>query len=283
MPVVVLPPADLVAVVRTAAVPDIPFASLAGSLAPVRDAGGNLVDWVLSSEILQSRPAGGDVVRRYWEWRRRWEHRQSLGPLPNVVALVGHTRRLVGEGPGPLDDLFPVEQLLAGVDVDVVIDLDHHADVLEEARQLVVRAGGTGLGFVDLTHAGRAGFARTWPAVGAEQVMAATGEAWVVAGPGAELRIVRSVPQGEQSTLIQQVDLAGEQAAVTSPSGEVLQLPQTVARVLAWVVPGSLRWRLRTIDLVVVWAEVFRGMLDAMSVAAEHGGVIRLTASVPLR
>jgi len=280
---VVMPPADLVAVVRTAAVPDIPYAALADVLEPVRDADQGVVDWVLTSELFERRRAAGDLVAGYWAWRSRWEQRIGLGPVSNAVALVRHTRRLAGAGPGPLDDLLPLERLVAGQDVDIVIDLDHHWDALEEARQLVVRAGGIGLGFVDETRDGAVGFARTWPPVGGEQLLAASSEVSVIAGPGPELRVELRDQDGERATTVERVDLTGEDTVVTSPTGETLRIAGPSARPLAWVVPGSARWRVRTVDLVVVWAELFAGMLGALSVAAEHGGLIRLTTASPLR
>lgn len=277
----ILPSPDLVAVVRTAAVPDIPFASLAHVLEPVYDADHHLVDWALSSAVLERRLSGTGTARAYWAWRARWEHRLVLGPVNNVVALVDHTRRLAGVGPGPLDELLQVDRLAAGIDTDLVIDLDHHPDALEEARQLVVRAGGDGLGFVDETIA-RSGLARTWPAVRGEQVLAAAGGVQVVAGPGAELWLVQGGPGGVPTVRVGRADLTGDDAIVTSPAGATVRIPQAAARPLAWVVPGSLRWRVRTVDLVVVWADVFAGMLSALSVAAEHGGVVRFTTAPAL-
>ena len=123
---VVHPAPELAAIVRIAAVPDIPFASFAQALQPLLDEQGELVDWVLTSAVLDPAPTRGVSVGDYWAWRRCWEQRYWLGPVTNAVALVTHTGRLAGTADGPLDELLPMDALLTGIDADVVVgELEH--------------------------------------------------------------------------------------------------------------------------------------------------------------
>jgi hypothetical protein len=282
---VVHPPAELSAVVRTAAVPDIPFASFASALQPVHDGAGNLVDWLLTAAVLDAPPTRGASVSDYWEWRRCWEQRMWLGPVTNVAALVTHVRRLGGGEAGLLDDVLPADRVLAGDEVDVVVgDVEATLQSIEAARQLVAAAGGRGLGFVDDTprRRSRPGLARTWPPVGGEELLAAAANTRVVAGPETALSVVHQGANGLRTIELERVDFAGDQAVLVATGGDELRIDQLDARPLAWLVPGALRWHVRPVALVTVWAAVFDGLSAALSVAAAHGGLMRLTTSSPL-
>jgi hypothetical protein len=278
------PPAELYAVVRTAAVPDIPFASFAHALKPVHDDAGVLVDWVLTAAVLDPAPTRGSSVADYWDWRRCWEQRVWLGPVTNAAALVTHARRL-GPDSVVLDEILPVDRLLAGENVDVVVD-DPQAsiDALAAVRAALAAAGGRGLGFVDDTprRRPRPGLSRTWPPSGVSEVLAAAAGTRVVAGPECTLTVEHQAETGRRSIVVERVDLIGENVTIVGPDGAEMHLEQHEARSLAWLVPGSLRWHVRPVALVTVWTAIFDGLESALSVAADHGGLMRLTTSSPL-
>ena len=282
---VVHPPAELAAIVRIAAVPDIPFASFAHALQPKIDEAGELVDWVLSSAVLDPAPARGVSVSDYWEWRRCWEQRHWLGPVTNAVALVTHTRRLMGDDDGPLDELLPTEALLAGTDADVVIGaLAHALSSIATARQLVHNGGGNGLGFIDDTPRRRArpGLARTWSPIDGEEVLAAAARTRVIADPAPALTVEYHGDTGRRTVALQRVDFTGDEAVLFGPAGVEMRIPQSDARPLGWLVPGALSWRVRPVPLTLVWGSLVDGLEAAVSLSAAHGGMIRLTTTSPL-
>ncbi|MGD9701948.1 MAG: hypothetical protein AB7Q42_16065 [Acidimicrobiia bacterium] len=282
---VVYPPPELAAVVRTAAVPDIPFASFAHALQPLTDEQGELVDWVLTAGVLDTAPARGASVGDYWEWRRCWEQRHWLGPVTNAAALVTHTRRLAGGTRGPLDDLLPMATLLAGADADVVVDdLDEALESVATARRLVTVAGGSGLGFIDDTprRRPRPGLARTWWSADGDDLLAAAVNTRVVAGPAPSLTVVLESEQGQQSVTLHRVDFTGDDALLISEAGAEARISQSDARPLGWLVPGAIRWHVRAVPLSLVWGDLIDGLESALSVAAAHGGLMRLTTTSPL-
>jgi hypothetical protein len=282
---VVHPPAELAAIVRIAAVPDIPFASFAHALQPKVDDEGELVDWVLSSAVLDPAPARGVSVSDYWAWRRCWEQRHWLGPVTNAVALVAHTARLAGDQSGPLADLLPTEALLAGADADVVVGaLERALASIATARQLVNNGGGNGLGFIDDTprRRARAGLARTWSPIDGDEVLAAAARTRVVADPTPGLTVEHHGDTGRRTIALQRVDFTGDEAVLFGPGGVETRIPQNDARPLGWLVPGALSWRVRPVPLSLVWGSLIDGLEAAVSLSAAHGGMIRLTTTSPL-
>ena len=282
---VVHPPPELAAIVRIAAVPDIPFASFAHALEPKLDEEGELVDWVLSSTVLDPAPARGVSVGDYWAWRRCWEQRHWLGPVTNAVALVTHTRRLAEDDRGPLDALLPTEALLAGTDADVVVGaLERASAAIATARHLVSHGGGNGLGFIDDTprRRARAGLARTWSPTDGDEVLAAAARTRVVADPAPGLTVEHHGDTGRRTIALQRVDFTGDEAVLFGPAGVETRIPQSDARPLGWLVPGALIWRVRPVPLALVWGSLIDGLEAAVSLAAAHGGMIRLTTTSPL-
>ena len=71
-----------------------------------------------------------------------------------------------------------------------------------------------------------------------------------------------------------EVDLRGEVVVVTNRRGETIELEGAAARPIAWIVPTSLRWKVRSIPQVVVWSALFSRLPDALRVATATEGVI---------
>ena len=282
---VVHPPPELAAIVRIAAVPDIPFASFAHALQPKLDEEGELVDWVLTSAVLDPAPAVGVSVRDHWDWRRCWEQRHWLGPVTNAVALVTHTGRLAGNLDSPLDELLPMDAVLAGRDADVVVgELEQALASIATARRLVNTGGGIGLGFIDDTPRRRArqGLARTWSPNDGDEVLAAAARTRVVADPAPGLTVEHHGETGRRTVSLQRVDFTGDEVVLFGPAGVQTRIPQSDARPLGWLVPGALRWRVRPVPLPLVWGSLIDGLEAAVSVATAHGGLIRFTTSSSL-
>jgi hypothetical protein len=74
------------------------------------------------------------------------------------------------------------------------------------------------------------------------------------------------------------VDLRNDLAVVLSERGASLRLPLDECRPLGWMVPRSLRWHVRAVPLVVVWAPLFQGLTQALHAVIADGGWIEITA-----
>lgn len=280
---VVLPPAEVLAVVDLAAVPQIPFAALRGSLVPVRDDDGRLVDWTLLASALTDPEA----MATYWQWRRRWRSSWPVGSVANLVALV----RIAAEiGHGLGTQLGGLLDALAAVEADDVVwpleDADALLVELDALRLALIDTieAGPGAGLVDETPGpGRVtGLARTWVPDDVELVLAATGSTAVVVRPWEGLVVLHGGPHYRAFPGVVHADLVPDPAIVTNDVGERLELTSDDARPLAWLVPRSLRWHVRTTPLVTVWTSLFVGLPDAVAAARATGSELRFTTELPV-
>lgn len=278
---VVLPPAEVLAVVDVAAVPEIPFAALRGSLVPVRDDAGRLVDWTLIASALDDPEA----MATYWQWRRRWRTSWPVGSTANLVALVRIAGE-IGHGLGP--HLGALLAALATVEADEVAwpldDADALLLELDALRLALIDTieAGPGAGLVDETPGpGRvAGLARTWVPDDVELVLAATGSTAVVVRPWEGLVVLHGGPHYRAFPGVVHADLVHDPAVVTNDLGEQLELSSDEARPLAWLAPRSLRWHVRTTPLVTVWTSLFVGLPEAVHAAAASGAELRFTTEL---
>lgn len=277
---VVLPPAEILAVVDLAAVPEIPFAALRGLLVPVRDDDGRLVDWTMLASTLDDPEA----MATYWQWRRRWRTSWSVGPVTNITALR-RTAAEIGHHVGPhLDALL---EALTGIERGDVLwspdDADELLLELDALRLALIDTieAGPGAGIVDETPGPTrvAGLARTWVPDDVELVLAATSTTAVVVRPWDGLVVVHD---GHALPGVVHVDLLDEPAIVTNDTGDRLELAPDEARPLGWLVPRSLRWHVRTIPLVTVWTPLLVGLPEALLAARTVGGPVQFTAELPL-
>lgn len=286
---VVLPPTEILATVDVAAVPEIPYASLRGLLIPVRDADGALADWELSAGVL-GEP---ELLAEYRAWRARWKMNWPMGPVSNIDALrrtiveMGHA---VAE---PLDGLLAALSEVEATGADGLpyeVHPDSTGALLEglEALRLALLdtiEAGPGAGIVDdMPGSGRqVGLARTWVPDDVEHVLAATAATAVVVRPGDGLVVLHHGPAFESFPWVTEVNLLHDPAIVFDDQGERLELSGEQARPLGWLVPRSLRWHVRTVPLVAVWAQLFVGLPEALAAAAAGDGTVRFTTRLPLR
>ena len=277
---VVLPPAEILAVVDLAAVPEIPFAALRGLLVPVRDDDGRLVDWTMLASTLDDPEA----MAIYWQWRRRWRTSWPIGPVANIGALR-RTAAEMGHRLGPhLDELLGA---LAGVEGDDVLwspddadDLLLELDALRLALIDTIEAG-PGAGIVDEMPGPTrvAGLARTWVPDDIELVLAATSSTAVVVRPWDGLVVVHD---GRSLPGVVHVDLLDDPVVVTNDTGDRLELAPDEARPLGWLVPRSLRWHVRTVPLVTVWTALLVGLPEALLAARAVDRPVQFTTELPL-
>ncbi len=275
------PPAEIVATVGLAPVPQIPFASLRGSLVASYDADGVLVDWSVAASALDDP----ELVAEYWRWRRRWQSSWSVGPISNLAALLRTVDEIEHDLGPQLAQLL--RQLIAaqGEVVDWPVDdapgLLHQIDALRDALRDTIEAG-PGAGIVDDTPGpGRSvGLSRTWAPDDIELVLSATSTTAVIVRPGDGLVVLYDGPQFRSLTWVVEVDLLGDQVVVTNDEGDRLELTPELARPLAWLVPRSLRWHVQTVPLVAVWTPLLTGLPDAIRAAELVHADIRFSAQL---
>jgi hypothetical protein len=78
-------------------------------------------------------------------------------------------------------------------------------------------------------------------------------------------------------TDVVEADLRGEVVVVTNRVGESIELEAAAARPLAWIVPASVRWRVRPIPEIVVWSALFSRLPDALRVGVTTGATLSFT------
>jgi hypothetical protein len=288
-----LPPAEVVVSVDLAPVPQIPFASLRGSLIPVRDADGELVDW----EIAASSLAEPETVATYWEWRRRWKQQWPIGPISNLGALERVIEAMSFDTGPELGELLRRLVAAQGHDVrwtpdddDAVVD---RVDLLRIALIDTIEAG-PGSGIVDHTPgtSRQHGLARSWVVDDVEVVLAATSTTSVVVRPGDGLVVQRTssssagafdAAESDAFTWVVDVDLLADPVVITNDEGQRLELSQEAARPLGWLVPRSLQWHVVTVPLVAVWSSLLIGLPDAVRAARLLQSPLHFTTVAPVR
>jgi len=284
---VVLPPAEILATVDIAAVPQIPYASLRPVLIPVRDDEGRLVDWHLSAIAMDD----AETMAEFWAWRSRWRSSWPVGPVSNIASLL-RTADEMGHHLGQeLEDLL--RRLVDTEGGDVVLPVDSPAasgELLAQVEALRLALidtieAGPGAGIVDDTPSGgrQLGLSRTWVPDDVEQVLAATSTTAVVVRPGDGLVLLYDGPQFRSLPWVTEVDLRSDPVVVRDDQGGQVELAPEEARPLGWLVPRSIRWHVRTVPLVTVWTALLTGLPDALEAAVASGTEIRFTTELALR
>jgi hypothetical protein len=276
---VFLPSAEILAVVAVEEVPPTPPACLSGLVVALRDNGRNL-DWKLSAQALLQ--AG--VVREFWSWRRRWTASWSVGPTSNVLALVDTARR---SGHAPGHHLQSVLDRMCTADYeDVAFDPADFADLIPQLDELhevltATTVDAVGLAMIDDTP-GRQAPARTlrrWVTNTHESVLAANADAEVIVRHKDGLVVVHGDDMKSEFGGISHVDLTGDEIVVANDAGQRIRLAPSQARPLAWLAPNSLRWNVREIPIVDVWAPLFEGLPRAVDAALWSGNFVNLTSA----
>jgi hypothetical protein len=271
---VVFPSPPLVATVVVAPVPDTAPAQLSNLVDPVADDHGRVVDW----ELRRSQPYDAPDLKAFRAWRDTWERTWELGPLSNLPPLQRFAAGLAD---------VPRVAALLGALVDrpetVRIEPSSVSDLssqLEAVRAALAGQDREGAAIVDQTPRRRStvGFSRTWPTPVVPELLAANRRTAVVVDPTDGLVVIDQLTGDRRITDVVETDLRGEVVVVTNRRGDTIELEAAAARPLAWIVPSSLRWKVRPIPEVVVWSSVFSRLPDALSVAAATNGVVSFTA-----
>jgi hypothetical protein len=275
-----LPPAELVASVSVAPAPEIPLASLRPMLAAVRDDEGELVDWTIDlTEVFEHDPAA-ETISEYRSWRRTWRREWSIGPINNVASLLDESSVIEYDLDRHLDAALHTIVAADGDDVIIAADIaDTLAIDLETVRLALSVDDRSGTGLVDDMPTGSrsSGLARTWAPARAEMVLAATPRTSVLIRPDEGLVLVHGEPDSATTFPgVAAVDMRGDTVLVLNDRGSSMRLSQTDARPLGWIVPRSLRWHLRDVPLVAVWAMLFDGLSTALRVASDRGVPVRI-------
>ncbi len=286
-----LPPTDLLAAVQLQPAPDIPLASIRELLRPLHDANGQLVDWLLVASGFEHH----DAVSEYWRWRNTWRRHWPIGPISNVASLIDVIADIEHDRDRGLDQLLAAVLAAAGRPVTVSPD-EAPALItgLVTVRLALSVDDRTGHGIVDDMPAlsRGAGLARTWvtPAGSHDSdpsehdvMLGGTPTSAVVLRPDAGasgLVVLHGGPPHEAFTGVTAVDLRGEHAIVLNDRGTSLRLDLYEARPLSWLVPRSLRWHVRAVPIVTVWALLFEGLGAALATAASSGEPLVISGDV---
>ncbi len=280
-----LPPTELLAAVQLQPTPDIPLASIRELLRPVYDEHGQLTDWLLFASGFEHHDAVADYLRWRTTWRRHW----PIGPIDNVASLRDTIADVEHDLDRHLDSLL--DTVVAAGGQPVTVPADRATGLLAELETVRLALSvddRTGVGIVDDMPAMSrgTGLARTWlpPAPGqADTLLAGTPGSVVVLRPGAGesgLAVLHGGPPHESFDAVAAVDLRGEIAVVLNERGSSLRLDLHDARPLAWLVPRSLRWHVRTVPLLAVWSVLFEGLGEALRTAATSGEPVVITGEI---
>jgi hypothetical protein len=271
---VTFPDPPVVAVLPVDAVPTAPPDSLAPYV--VRVATPSADDWVLTDDAIAF---GADlVVQHYLGWRSTWVRELELDPLTSLLVLAdvlddGETAARWG------NDWF------AGRSTRVS-DPAFLADCLAVAHETVLARGETGWGFVNATP-GRPtiGLARAWSPAGGSHVLAATAEVRVTIEREAGVCVHLDDPSDDRHrdhvVGVDEVLVEEDAVHVIAASGR-LELDHRQARPLAWVVPGAMRWRVRQVPEVLVWAKTFHRLALACEASIRGAVPLELRVGFPI-
>jgi hypothetical protein len=270
---VVFPPPPLVARVVVGRAPDMPLASLDDFVGPVVDDAGRIVDWM----VRRDGAYGASELKAYHEWRAAWERAWELGPLSNVRSL----QRVVAL----MDGVSHLAALLAALVAEPEaqhIEPSGVADLLTEletVRTTIVAEDREGMAIVDQTPRRRpiVGFSRTWTTPSEPELLAANTATGVVVDPAEGLVVIDQATGLRRLTDVVEADLRAEVVVVTNRLGETIELEAAAARPLAWIVPASVRWRVRPIPEIVVWSALFSRLPDALRVGVTMGATLSFT------
>lgn len=274
----VRPTGVLVAVVRTAPVPDIPLAALLPRLEPIASGEGGIADWRFHVEGLDDAA----TLREYQAWRASWERTWDLGPISNVASFA--LLAAISEG-GAATELITLLNDMVGDPGRARLDpaaAEPVLTALDSLRARLAASPATGMGIVDETprHDPPSGFALTWAVPAEPNVLAADDHVAVLEHPTDGLVLDDTGSGRRLVTDINLVDLTGEQVFVKGADG-VFGFQADEVRPLGWVLPGALTWRVRPIPLVTVWSRLFMRLPAAVDAATTAHSAVTFRALDP--
>lgn len=275
-----LPPAEIVAVVTIAPVPQIAPTALRELLEPVLDQR-VIVGWRLAPTAALLP----ELLAEFRSWRRRWTSNWSMGPVTNLLALIETAARLGYELEPEIHDALT---LMCAAEHDDQRVGDPHLEPLmaqtSALRRALVTASDTerGTAIIDdmRLRPSASPVLRTWAPPRSSVLLAAAGDTSVRLKPGEGLVVVHGEPRSHVFADVATADLTDEFAVITSHSGARLRLASDDARPLGWLAPNSLRWHLEDIPLVQVWAPLLNGLPEAASAAALADTAICFTSDL---
>ncbi len=234
-------------------------------------------EWQLTDDAI----AFGDrrIIARYADWRATWEQSWTLGAL-DMLAILRHTiievtNTLSVSGRRLLDTLCSIDPASPGVPVPLS-DLVHLDEVMQIVRHDVHARGGGGFGAIDTTPGtNRVGLLRAWVGTESGTVLSSVdGIAVRVDHHGLGIRFADDRPE---IIGIESVKLVEESTIVDAATGPAVLGPNE-SRAIAWLIPESAGWLVRSVPEVVVWAEAFAGVSDARRLAGalDRGAVLHL-------
>ena len=232
---------------------------------------GRIVDWRLDRDEWY----GAADLMAYAEWRSSWERTWELGPLANLRSL----HRIVGA----LEDVPSVVALLgalvadpeaARIEPSQVPGLPRRARCGARGDRRRTRRGDQRSSTRPRASRATVGFSRTWGTPAEPLLLAANSATGVIVDPIDGLVVVARATGVRRIADVVDVDLRGDVVVVTNRHGESIALEGTAARPVAWIVPTSLRWKVRSIPQVVVWSALFSRLPDALRVASAMDQVV---------
>lgn len=279
----VLPSRSAYAVVRHAAPP----VSAPTSLAPftIRVDEDGVSDWLLTEDAVAFGESS--VVQEFAAWRGEWERSWMLEPLGSL----GKLRRLAVElDSGPDSDGRDGEQLLRKMATGpehVVVPPESQKELAKAAAAVAVKIrtrGATGFGIVDDTPDREwIGLAHTWSPYGEAEVIAADEHLELKYEPVHGLVVtIHGHPDLNPMSAVAQVEFDGSQVVITAADGRQEGIHHHQARPLAWLVPGSTRWRVHPIPEIVVWSKTFAGVEECCTYASALDLPMQLTTRQPI-
>ncbi len=282
---IIVPSAELVAVVRHSDVPDSAPDELVPFVRATRHADHEpIADWLLTEDTLAF--ADVEVPMRYAQWRAMWERSWILDPLSSIERLVSAARDFEVSAPSTTLLERVLDPGTTGPGGDVVhAALDPHeaqrlAVVIEALRDAIADRGRTGFGFIDATPGRRrVGLARAWSGQGGSETLVADQRVSVSIDPIAGLSVAAIDQRGavQQVTGVTEVEIQGDTVEVRSPDA-TLSLDLHSGRVLSWLMPGCTTWRVRPVPEVLVWARTFAGLVECAEVARAIDRQVLLTS-----
>jgi hypothetical protein len=282
---IIVPSAELVAVVRHAALPPAPPEDL---LPYVRSTpiGDEIDDWLLSEDTLAF--ADVTIPTQFELWRNSWERSWVLDPVSSLERLVSAAAEFEVSAPETTLLERVLEPAAFGTDggsVHTELDPDEAARlaaVIESLRDAVADRGRTGFGFVDATPGRRRiGLARSWSGQDGPEVLVADASLSVSidADHGLTVTLAPGPDDDEAHSIVGvvEVEIVDDRVEARSDA-ETLAIDLHRGRVLSWLLPGCTLWRVRRVPEVIVWARTFAGIHEAAEYAVALDRPVRLTS-----